>query len=159
MTEPVDDISATTGADGWEPIGGPEAAVRLLYRFSEAVDNRRPSAVSDQFTSDGVFLAGTVELRGREAIEAFYVSRLADPRRRTRHVWSNVESLTVGPAEVRIRAVLTNYAFEPQVSESCLQMRLGNVDLCCTADATGRWRFKEHTYERVYTAQLPLDGA
>jgi hypothetical protein len=145
------------GAD-LEPVGGPEAASRLLFRFSDAVDGRRPSKVAAQFTDDGLFRIGKVEVRGRAAIESFYVSRLADERRRTRHLWSNVECLTLGPAEVRICAVLTNYAFEPEVSQTHLQMRVGNVELRCLADAAGRWRFQEHVYERVFAAQLPLGG-
>ena len=66
--------------------------------------------------------------------------------------------LAVGVAETWIRAVLTNYAFEPDVSETHLQMRVGNLDLRCVSDTDGRWRFLEHVYERVFAAQLPLGG-
>jgi nuclear transport factor 2 (NTF2) superfamily protein len=139
----------------WEQSG----AVRLLYRFSDAVDNRRPSQVSQAFTDSGLFRVGKVEMRGRAAIEAFYITRLSDKRRRTRHLWSNVESRIVDETEVRIRAVLTNYAFEPEVSESHLQMRIGNIDARCLADTDGRWRFEEHIYERVLAASLPMGVA
>ena len=141
--------------ESWEQSG----AVRLLFRFSDAVDERRPSHVSQAFTDSGLFRIGKVEMRGRAAIEAFYVSRLSDKRRRTRHIWSNIESRIVDAAEVRIRAVLTNYAFEPEVSESHLQMRIGNVDARCLSDAEGRWRFEEHLYERVLSAMLPMGVA
>jgi hypothetical protein len=54
--------------------------------------------------------------------------------------------------------VLTNYAFEPSVSETALQMRIGNVVCRCESDEASKWRFAEHLYERIFATSLPLAG-
>jgi hypothetical protein len=146
-------ISAVSSEDDW---GGPAAdAGEVLLRFSDAVDRRRPARVADLFTQEALFRPGRTELRGRHAIEAFYRTRLSDPRRTTRHLWSNVEIRSVRAA-AQVRAVLTNYAFEPEVSETELQLRVGDVSALCVAGPDGGWRFAEHLYERVFAASLPL---
>jgi ketosteroid isomerase-like protein len=131
-------------------------ASALLRRFSLAVDSRLPALVARFFTEDALFRPGEREVRGRAAIESFYLARLSDPRRTTRHVWSNVELRPSGDGDVLITALLTNYAFEPDVSETALQMRLGDVECRCVRGANGEWQFATHLYTRVFTASLPL---
>ena len=132
----------------------------LLIGFSDAVDRRQPAAIAESFTVDGVFRPGEKSVRGRQAIQDFYAARLSDERRRTRHLWSNLLVRPIQPLQVRFDVVLTNYAFEPVVSEQTLQMRIGNVTGTCESDGDGNWRFAEHFYERVFAASLPLaDGA
>lgn len=128
----------------------------LLIKFSEAVDERQPSAIAALFSTHGTFRPGDKSVQGRDAIQEFYETRLSDARRRTRHVWSNLLIQSVSPRRVQFRAVLTNYAFEPAVSEQALQMRLGNVTGSCEQDVDGTWRFAEHGYERIFAASLPL---
>jgi SnoaL-like domain len=128
----------------------------LLIRFSDAVDQRQPSTIAELFTADGLFQPGDKSVRGRTAIQDFYAARLADARRRTRHLWSNLLVQPMLPGRVRFKAVLTNYAFEPAVSESAWQMRLGNVTGACEQDDDGHWRFAEQLYERVLATSLPL---
>ena len=128
----------------------------LLIRFSDAVDERRPSAITEQFTAQGIFQPAGKAVRGRSAIQEFYEMRLSDVRRRTRHVWSNLLVQTVLPRLVQFQVVLTTYAFEPAVSEQALQFRLGNVTGTCEQEIDGTWRFAEHLYERIFTASLPL---
>jgi uncharacterized protein (TIGR02246 family) len=155
---PPDTTIVVTDAAG-EPVGGPAAAALVLFRFSDAVDQRRPEAVAELFTETALFRPGKAEHRGRAAIETFYRERLSDPRRTTRHLWANVEVRSVSDTEARIKAVLTNYAFEPEVSETDLQMRVGNVEGRCVAGPDGRWRFAEHLYERIFAVSLPLGAA
>jgi hypothetical protein len=130
----------------------------LLIRFSDAVDQRRPADIAELFSLEGVFRPGEKIIRGRSAIQAFYTARQLDERRRTRHVWSNLFVRTVGPKQARLEVVLTNYAFEPAVSEVALQMRIGNVVGRCESDEIGKWRFAEHLYERIFATSLPLAG-
>jgi hypothetical protein len=83
---------------------------------------------------------------------------MSDERRRTRHVWSNLFVRPVSPQRAHFEVVLTNYAFEPTVSETALQMRIGNVVGQCESDESGAWRFSEHLYERIFATSLPLAG-
>jgi hypothetical protein len=135
------------------------SAVHLLWRFSAAVDARLAGAVSRLFATDGIFRRGSELICGRDDIEKFYTSRLGDSRRVTRHLWSNVECQLLEPPQARLNAALTTYAFEPEISESHLQLRIGNVLCRCLREADGRWVFAEHTYERAFVAYLPLSPA
>lgn len=132
------------------------ALSQVLISFSNAVDERRPAAIAELFTVEGVFRPGDKIIRGRDAIQEFYAERLSDARRRTRHLWSNLQLQPVLPHLVQFSAVLTNYAFEPAVSEQTLQMRLGNVNGTFEQDAGGTWRFAEHLYQRLFSVSLPL---
>lgn len=152
---------ARTGpiAAGEVPSLDVEGVARLLIRFADAVDGRRPADIAAQFAPDGVFKPGDKPMTGPAEIEAFYRQRLADPRRTTRHLWSNLALSADGEAAVRLRVVLTNYAFEPAQSEHEVQMRLGEVTGRCVRGADGEWRFAEHVYQRQYALRLPRADA
>ena len=142
-----------------EPGSDVAGIASLLIRFSDAVDQRRPADVAALFSIDGLFRPGETSIRGRSAIQAFYTARLADERRRTRHLWSNLFVRPIGPQQAQLEVVLTNYAFEPAVSEIALQMRIGNVVGRCESDDAGNWRFAEHLYQRIFATSLPLPAA
>jgi hypothetical protein len=141
-----------------EPGADVAGIASLLIRFSDAVDQRRPADVAELFSIDGVFRPGEKSIRGRSAIQSFYTARLADERRRTRHLWSNLFVRRSGANQAQLEVVLTNYAFEPAISEVALQMRIGNVIGRCEGDDAGNWRFAEHFYQRIFATSLPLAG-
>jgi hypothetical protein len=141
-----------------EPPADTAGIALLLIRFSDAVDQRRPAEVPELFTVDGVFRPAERSMHGRQAIGDFYAARLSDERRRSRHLWSNLLVRPIRPLLVRFSVVLTNFAFEPVVSELDLQMRIGNVAGTCESDPHGNWRFAEHLYERLFATSLPLAG-
>jgi hypothetical protein len=128
----------------------------LLLSFSEAVDSRRSQEIAEQFTADGLFKPGDTAILGPAAVEAFYKDRLRDPRRTTRHLWSNLRVTPSAEDLADIRVVLSNYAFDPAVSETEVQLRVGNVSGVCAKGPDGRWRFAQHVYERLYALRLPL---
>jgi hypothetical protein len=146
-------------------IGSPEyncaaAGIGLLLaRFSDAVDGRRPDEVARLFMQDGLFQPGEKAIRGQPAIEKFYTERLRDPLRRTRHVWANLRISLSGPGTATAMAVLTNYAYDPSVSRTELQQRVGNVTAVCVKGAGDIWRFREHLYDRIFAVMLPLAEA
>lgn len=132
---------------------------QLLFRFSAAVDQRRAQDAAACFTRDGLFRPGDKAIVGVENIGQFYGERLADPRRMTRHVWANVSVSEIDADTVHVTALLTNYAFEPLVSETALQMRIGNVECRLVRDTQGDWLFAEQSYQRAFSTSLPLDAA
>lgn len=147
-------VSPIVGSD--DPAFDPNGIVLLLLRFGEAVDARRPREIGEQFTADGLFKPAGTAIHGPDAIEAFYSERLRDPRRTTRHLWSNLHVAALADGRADIRVVLSNYAFDPAVSETEAQLRVGNVTGACAKGADGRWRFAEHVYQRLYALRLPL---
>lgn len=128
----------------------------LLARFSNGVDRKKPKAIAALFADGAVFQPADKPIVGPEAVEAFYDGRMTDERRRTRHVWSNLMVRPLPDGRAEYEAILTNYAFEPTVSEELLQVRVGNVWGVCTAGGPTDWRFETHFYERVYAAAMPL---
>jgi uncharacterized protein (TIGR02246 family) len=146
-----------TGPDGHSSAA--DGIGLLLARFSDAVDGRRPDEVARLFVPDGLFRPGETPIRGQKVIEKFYTERLRDPLRRTRHVWANVRISLSDPCTATVTAVLTNYAYDPSVSRTELQQRIGNVTAVCVRDAGSSWRFREHLYERIFAVMLALADA
>src|SRR5882724_1151803 len=154
MAEQLPMIAATS-----EPGLALAGICALLIQFSNAVDQKKPRDIAELFSIEGLFRGpGDTSIRGRAAIQAFYTARMSDERRRTRHVWSNLFVRPVSPQRAHFEVVLTNYAFEPTVSETALQMRIGNVVGQCESDESGTWRFSEHLYERIFATSLLLAG-
>ena len=149
-------MSITTPLPDDGPASSPSPLHKLIYGFSRAVDHRQPEAVAECFTHDGLFRPGDNEFRGRDAIGAFYQQRLADPRRVTRHLWSNIEVQHLSDTEAQLTAVLATYAIEPSVSLEDVQLRMGDVACLCRREDDGVWRFAEHIYTRAFAASLPL---
>jgi len=157
MSEPKIDLRSRLLRDSVRTIDDAASASAILLRFSDAVDGRLPAQVARLFAADGIFCPGDKQIFGRTSIEAFYTSRLSDPRRSTRHLWSNVQHRLTSDVEAQIEATLTVYAFEPQVSETHLQLRLGNVRCRCILDLEDGWVFSEHLYVRAFAVHLPLN--
>jgi hypothetical protein len=129
----------------------------LLARFSEAVDHKQAGTIAALFTPCAVFQPAGKPIEGQEAIEAFYATRFAgEDARRTRHTWSNIIARPVSPVRAEFQAVLTNYVFDPAVSEDRLEVRVGNVWGMCGGETPDAWRFETHFHERVHAAAMPL---
>lgn len=129
---------------------------RLLACFSNAVDGRRPADIAELFIEEGIFQPAGKAIHGPAAIATFYMERLRDPLRRTRHLWANVQIHSLMEGSAALDAVLTNYAYDPSVSRTEVQQRIGNVTAQCLRDSRGQWRFREHYYEPVFALRLPV---
>ncbi|MER5790247.1 nuclear transport factor 2 family protein [Streptomyces sp. NPDC001980] len=139
--------------------GGPvhEGVATLLTRFGAAIDAGRADGVAELFTADCAFVPPTGEvLRNPAAVEAFYRARFADTRRRTCHQWANLQVFPDGERGAGAEAVMTTYAFEPAVSETHTQLRVGRVHARCESGADGVWRFAEHRFEMAFPLSVPL---
>jgi ketosteroid isomerase-like protein len=147
--------SLAPSADGADT--GPVAL--LLAKFSNAVDQKQPKEIASLFTPDAMFMPTGEPIQGPPAIETFYESRLGDDRRRTRHVWSNLIVRPMAKGRAHFEAVLTNYAFEPTITDGAVQVRIGNVWGVCSGNQPGEWRFETHYFERLYAAAVPLSMA
>ena len=144
----------------WGPPGSDlSGVVKLLLRFSEAVDTRDAAQVGALFTQDGLFQPSETAIQGAPAIEDFYRKRFSDPARRTRHLWSNLMITAQDHDAAGLRAILSNYAFEPAVSTTEVQLRVGNVSALCRRGPDGDWVFAEHRFERLYAMRLPRSDA
>jgi ketosteroid isomerase-like protein len=130
---------------------------QLLFRFAEAVDRRQADQAAAQFAADGTFNPRGAPVVGRDAIRAMYEARMSDPGRKTRHVWSNLRCEPSADGAVAFRATLTLYAFEPQVSQAALQMRIGDVEGLCKRGEGDGWVFATHIYQPVFKGELPLE--
>jgi hypothetical protein len=159
MAGTISDLPSATGGNFQLDFACSTGVNRLLIAFGEAVDRRRPADVAQLFTDTGLFRPGETELRGRVAIETFYADRLTDERRVTHHVWNNVQIHRLSAGEARVSALLANYAFEPAVTETDMQLRMGHVDALCMMTETGEWHFAEHLYRRGFAAAMSLTGA
>ena len=129
----------------------------LLAKFSNAVDHKQAETIAVLFAPDAVFAPAGNPVRGQAEIEAFYASRFAgDGLRRTRHTWSNIIVRPVSAVRAEYEAVLTNYVFDPGVSDERIEVRIGNVWGVCGGQTPGAWRFETHYHERVHAAAMPL---
>ena len=158
MSESVNERLVSPQASPAGELQGSDATA-ILWRFSDAIDKRMADAAARLFTRDGVFRRGSEVIRGRADIESFYSARMAVPERVTRHLWSNVNCLQSTDSDACVRAVLSTYAFEPEISRTHLQLRMGNVVCQCVRDADEGWVFAVHAYERLFVAYLPLSPA
>lgn len=131
----------------------------ILLRFTAAVDRRDHEAAAACFAENGSFRPGETLIEGVSQIEAFYERRLADPRRRTSHIWANILIDRVDEDHVAVSATLSNYALEPQISETEVQLRIGRVTCELVRDARGTWLFAEQSYEKTFALVLPLSAA
>jgi uncharacterized protein (TIGR02246 family) len=131
----------------------------LLTRFGIALDRKDAKQVAELFTADGVFTHPSGEtIDGRDAIETFYRTRFAEPGRRTCHVWTNLLVTPEGETSAEADAVMTIYAFEPVVSETETQLRVGRAHTRCERGPDGTWRFAEHRFEMAFPLSIPLHG-
>ncbi|MFE4668247.1 nuclear transport factor 2 family protein [Streptomyces sp. NPDC056716] len=129
----------------------------LMTRFGAAIDGKQAQEVAALFTDDCSFSPPTGEaLRGRAAVAEFYEGRFADLRRRTCHTWANLQVFPESADRARSEAVMTTYAFEPSVSETHVQLRVGRVHGRCEQGSDGIWRFAEHSFEMAFPLSIPL---
>ena len=139
--------------------GADDGIANLLTRLGGSIDRKDAEQVAGLFTVDGGFTHPSGEtVRGRDLIEALFRARFAEPGRRTCHVWANLLVTRDGETSAVAEAVMTVYAFEPAISETRAQLRIGRVRARCECGQDGTWRFAEHRFEMAFPLSIPLSG-
>jgi hypothetical protein len=128
----------------------------LLAKFASALDRQKIDAAVSLFTTDGVFQPAGNPIRGEIELEAFFAKRHGDMRRRTCHTWSNLVVRPLSEGRSQYEVVLTNYVFDPGVSEDDVEVRVGAVWGVCRGAGPDSWCFESHFHERIHAAAMRL---
>ena len=120
----------------------------LLTAFGRAADARDGEAVAALFLPDGIIAMGKQTVSGRAAVAKFSNDRYADPERRTRHVWSNlqVEMLPDGS----LHATSIQQTFEQNQPDGPAHLRVSDITDTFGPGPGGEWRFSSRQIARVF---------
>jgi hypothetical protein len=124
---------------------------RLLSDFAWHADRGDGLSLAQLFLPEAVLIVNELRLEGRAEIATDCQRRALDPRRKTRHVWSN---LRVNPeADGTVSATAVQLTFE-QTDSATARMRINEVFDHYQQDAAGVWRFKSRIIERQMAIEL-----
>ena len=128
----------------------------LLAKFGSALDRQKIDSAVSLFAGDAIFQPAGSPIRGRAELEAFFAKRHGDARRRTCHTWSNLVVRPLMEGRAQYEVILTNYVFDPAVSESEVEVRVGSVWGVCRGAGPDSWCFESHFHERIHAAAMRL---
>lgn len=86
-----------------------EALQDLLTEFARLADNGCGDRLHELFTEDGTITGPGLAMRGRAEIAQQFAARAGDPRRLSRHCWSNPRFERVDEDTVRVTTVVQTY--------------------------------------------------
>ncbi|MCC5867012.1 MAG: nuclear transport factor 2 family protein [Gammaproteobacteria bacterium] len=126
----------------------------LLSEFAWRVDHGMADRVHELFTDDGEISAPGLALKGRPEIARTFGARSKNPRRVSRHFWSNPRFERLGERTVRVITAVQTYMHVLADNEA-LPAPVGS---CVVGDSTdimdhgsdGRWRFRSRTLDVVF---------
>jgi hypothetical protein len=144
------------------------ALYSLETRYWYDVDYNAGRNAHEFYTSDGTFVVGENEFRGREQIRQFYAWRgqrgLATVRSlcTTRHLISNFWTESTSAREATAFAVISFHEAPGRapVKESKPPILIADIVNLCALDEDGEWRFRSHVLRPVFMgADVPLSLA
>jgi uncharacterized protein (TIGR02246 family) len=119
---------------------------RLLSDFAWFADRGDGASMSRLFIPDGVLLVSGNELRGREQIAEDCIRRFLDPKRKTRHVWSNLRIDRMdGDSAASFAIQLT---FEQSGDGQPTQVRVNDLVDEFQRDSSGAWKISRRVIDR-----------
>ena len=131
-----------------------ESAIRRLQSdYWARVDFIDPAGPEDLFTQDSTFELGSLVLRGRDELGAFFRKRAetsAASGRTTRHLAANLRITPRGEGRLAASTtvmVMTGYGRWPIVSGL---PSIGDFNDVCVLEADGRWRFERRSATSVF---------
>ncbi|RYD27877.1 MAG: hypothetical protein EOP89_03790 [Lysobacteraceae bacterium] len=131
------------------------AAVRALHAvYWACADGRDPTPPATLFEDDAVFSLGSLRLRGRDELTAFFAKRQADidtSSRVTRHLASDVTLRPLGEGRMATEnTVLAFSGYGALPIASSLPSVADFVDVC-RRQRDGRWLFERRTATSIFT--------
>jgi hypothetical protein len=133
-----------------------QECTELVHRYTHYADLDMRYRVPELFTTDGVLAFPGEPVRGREALQAYFLT--ASPHRTTVHVCTNTVIDVLGPDEARGITYLTVYAHDDPVRpEAPVEppARVGHYEDQFVRTPEG-WRFRERVVVFRF-GQLPRD--
>jgi hypothetical protein len=127
------------------------AIERLLSDFAWHADRGDGASLAELFLSEAVLVVGGVKLEGRLEIGEDCRRRARDPRRKTRHVWSNLR--LNAEADGTVAGTAVQMTFE-QTDSVPTKLRINDLIDRYQRDAAGMWRFKSRIIERQMALEL-----
>jgi SnoaL-like domain len=127
------------------------AIERLLSDFAWHADRGDGAALAELFLPEAVLVVGGVKLEGHSQIGEDCRRRALDPRRKTRHVWSNLR--LNAEADGTVAGTAVQMTFE-QTGSVATQLRINDLIDRYQRDAAGTWRFKSRIIERQMALEL-----
>lgn len=124
---------------------------RLLSDFAWYADRGDGASLARLFVPEAVLVVNGLRLVGHADIAQDCQRRALDPRRKTRHVWSN---LRLDPqADGTVSATAVQLTFE-QTDSAATKMRVNDLTDRYQRDAAGAWRFMSRIIERQMALEL-----
>ncbi len=120
----------------------------LLTAFGRCADRGDGAALSELFLAEGVLAMGLQQISGRAAIAQFTNERCADPARKTRHTWSNLQVETAPDGTLHATAIQQTY--EQSGSGAPAQVRVSDLADTFAKDSAAQWRFARRQISRVF---------
>ncbi len=131
-----------------------EGAIRRLQAdYWARVDYLDDAPPEDLFTEDSVFELGTMVLRGRDALRAFFLSRKeasVSAGRTTRHLAANLRLRVLDDGRVAAATtviVMAGYGAWPVAAST---PSVGDFEDICSRDTDGVWRFEHRKATSVF---------
>lgn len=132
----------------------PRAALEaLVVEFSHRLDMAQGVTVHELFVETGSYVLDGDELKGREAIRAGYLRRLARGSRVSRHLISNIRVELLDEDTARVDSIWVVYADdgEPVLPSSPPLLVADIADRCVRVD--GEWRFVRRELRTVFRSE------
>ncbi|MGF6933592.1 hypothetical protein OKW41_002731 [Paraburkholderia sp. UCT70] len=136
-----------TPSDTFELIG-------LDAAYWACADRRNDTDAGSLFTESGILQLGSMELKGRRAIQEFFAARNEDnvrTKRQTRHVVSGLDVSVHDAEHATLTSVLVVFAGHGELPiASDLPSTIADVSDVCIRGPEGEWLFERRSIHPIF---------
>jgi hypothetical protein len=124
----------------------------LIYEHAWLIDHHQSERLADLYTENGRLHGIGMDHSGREALAKYGAERAKLTNRRSRHLYSNLRLIPLGPD--RVTGVVTITLFRHDGPDG-LPEPTGVADAhdIYVRGADGRWRFEERRLELLFESE------